>query len=259
MTAEQDGDEPGAGRLRAALARSVAARPASPAPVERIVAAGRARRRRRRLTMTATAACVVAAAVAVPLLRSAQPAPSVRQMPADGTSSASAKPTRTPATEPVTVTAGHGTVDGTAWSLTMAYYPDESALPADLPPPDGVPLVCQRPVIGGVLVDHQAGPWAGCEPVDGPDDSSFGGEMALRGLHDKGASGTRLFVSNTGPDVSYGVVRLDDGADLTGHAVTVPGTSFRAWVVAVPAARSIVSVDEYDSGRQRLSHSTDWQ
>jgi hypothetical protein len=255
MTAEHDEGE----RLRAALARSVAARTPSPAPVERIIAAGRARRRRRRAALAAAAVCVTAAAVLVPLTRSAGgPAPAVEQVPADPAPSATA-PSRTdgPGDGPYSASAGHGTVDGEPWSLTLTYYPTEAALPSGLPRPDGVPLLCQRPVIGGVLVDHQAGPWAGCTPVDGPEDGGVSGEMALRGLQGKGTTGSRLFVSDTGPHVSYGVVRLSDGTELTGRAATVPGTVYRAWAVAVPDGKLIASVDEYDAGHHRLSHSTD--
>ncbi|WUH89403.1 hypothetical protein OG900_04070 [Streptomyces sp. NBC_00433] len=167
---------------------------------------------------------------------------------------------------------GKGEVHGTAWSVTLEFHP---TLPEgyDIPsfPPSGVKdapstpakkvtaLVCQRMVIDGVRVDHQGGPWADCQPVDGAHDPGRSGEAGLWGLHDKGTSGFRLFVANPESQVAYGVVILADGTRLTARTVTVPGTAYRAWAVAIPQGRTIASVDQYDARDHRISHETEWR
>jgi hypothetical protein len=159
----------------------------------------------------------------------------------------------------------HGRVDGDAWSVTLEIY---RTLPAGYtvePPPPGFPeqpdrtsLVCRRMVIGGVRIDHQGGPWADCGPVDGAHDASWAGGESLNGLHDKGTTGSRLFVGETVPEVAYGVVRLTDGSALTGRVATVAGTAYRSWAVAIADGKYIASVDTYDAGHHRLTHETEW-
>ncbi|MBM9510382.1 hypothetical protein [Actinacidiphila acididurans] len=253
-------DEP---RLRAALARAVDGYVPPPAPVDRVLAAGRARKaRRRRAAVLAAAACVLAVAgLTVPLAGRGGDGPA-RPLPSP------AVPTpehvRPPAERPVTVSAGHGALDGTTWSVTVEYYPQ-------LPPSAaadflsgasaaaGTSLICRRMFIGHVQIDHQAGLWAGCTEVDGARDPRDGGDEGLWGLHDKGTSGTRLFVADPGPGIASGTVTLDDGTALTGQTVTAPGTTYRCWVVAIPDGRTIVSVDQYDARHHLVSRETEWR
>ncbi|MEV6010444.1 hypothetical protein AB0M29_26960 [Streptomyces sp. NPDC051976] len=161
---------------------------------------------------------------------------------------------------------GHGTVDGTPWSVTLEFHATlpkgfkVGTLPPGMPKqPARTSLLCQRMVIGGIRIDHQGGPWADCQPVDGTHDPSGSGEAGLWGLHDKGTTGSRLFVSNPEANVSYGVVTLTDGERLTAHVVAVPHTSYRAWAVAIPDNRTIASVDEFDAHHHRVSHQTEWR
>jgi hypothetical protein len=168
---------------------------------------------------------------------------------------------------------GRGVVDGRAWSVVLEFYP---TLPKGYVLPHGmgkgVPssvanaeqamagkssLLCQRMLIGGVRVDHQGGPWSDCVPVNGAHDMSRA-ESGLWGLHDKGLSGLRLFVANTRPDVAFGAVHLSDGTVLTASTVTVPGTSYGAWAVAIPSGKSITAVDTFNAQHHLLSHDTSW-
>ncbi|MBM9510380.1 hypothetical protein [Actinacidiphila acididurans] len=157
----------------------------------------------------------------------------------------------------------HGVVDGVNWSVTLEYYP---TLPADFgwkpvpgtDQPEPKALLCQRMVIGGVLIDHQGGPWADCQPLSGPHDPQGSGEEGLWGFQDKGTSGTRLFVSNPEATVASGVVTLTDGTRLEAPAVSVRGTSYRAWAVAIPDGHTIASVDQYDAHHHLVSHETEW-
>lgn len=252
-------DEP---RLRAALARAAGGYVPPTAPVDRVLAAGRARRaRRRRAAVLAAAACVLAVAgLTVPLAGRggdgpARPLPSTVPAP---------RHVRPPAEQPVTESAGHGMVDGTTWSVTLEYYPRlpvsaAAGLLSGGSTAAGASLVCRRMFIGRVRIDHQAGPWAGCTEVDGARDPRDGGDEGLWGLHDKGTSGSRLFVAAPGPGIASGTVTLDDGTALTGRTVTAPGTTYRCWAVAIPDGRTIVSVDQYDANHSLASHETEWR
>lgn len=172
---------------------------------------------------------------------------------------------RTTASSKITSeTVGKGTVDGQAWSVVLEYYPTLPkgyALPAKALKAEAgkSSLLCQRMVIGGVRIDHQGGPWADCQPVAGAHDPGKAGGAGLWGLHDKGTSGSRLFVANVGADVAYGVVNLSDGSQLKAVATTVPGTSYRAYAAAIGDGRSITSVDTYNSRHHRLTHDTYWR
>jgi hypothetical protein len=241
MTPEHDQDE----RLRAALARSVGAYAPSPAPVERILTAGRVRRaRRRRAAVLAAATSVLVAGMVLPLsCRSDSPEPSHPLPPA---TSPPVHLTAPPVAGPVRAQVGRGTVDGTSWSVTLEYYPTRF-------------LLCQRMVVGGVRIDHQGGPWTDCRPLTGAHDPHGTGEEGLWGPHDKGTTGSRLFVADPEANVASGVVTLTDGTRLKAHTVTVPHTSYRAWAVAIPDARTIATIDQYDTGHHRVSHETDWR
>jgi hypothetical protein len=172
---------------------------------------------------------------------------------------------------PVRRVVGHGRVDGQAWSVTLEYY---RSLPAGFPAAakalpgavKGAPattpatgLLCQRMVIGGVLIDHQGGPWADCRPVEGAHDPGAAGSEGLWGSQDKGTSGTRLMVGDTDATVAYGVLTFSDGSRATGHAVTVPHTSYRAWAVAIPDGKTIATVDTYDANHHLLSSEDYWR
>lgn len=161
---------------------------------------------------------------------------------------------------------GHGTVDGTAWSVNLKFYP---TLPAGWQPPTSPPgmpaqptptaLLCQQMTLGGVQIDHQAGQWADCQGVVGAHDLSFGGGAGLWGFENKGTSGDRLFVADTVDGVAYGKVTLTNGDVLTGKVSTVPGTGYHAWAVAIPDNRTIASVDMYDANDHVVDHDTDWR
>ncbi|WP_255949916.1 hypothetical protein [Streptomyces odontomachi] len=165
-----------------------------------------------------------------------------------------------------------GVVDGLAWSVTLEFYP---TLPDGYDPPEfggkGLPaaakkelqdkdaLLCQRMVIDGVLIDHQGGPWADCQAVDGAHDPMGSGGAGLWGFQDKGTSGSRLFVATPQANVAYGVVRLADGTDLKGTTVAVPHTGYRAWAVAIPDGKTITAVDTYEADGTLVDHDTMWR
>ncbi|WP_225849639.1 hypothetical protein [Streptomyces sp. HPF1205] len=251
MTFEHDPGE----RLRAALTRSVGAYTSPPAPVERILAAGRARRARRRRAAVVGAAVAVAAVagLALPLGRHGGPA---RPLPAGPGPTAH----RTVPAAAVTADVGRGTVDGRTWSVRLEYHPAAAAAGAGAPGSARDGLLCKRMSVGGVLIDHQGGPWADCDVVSGARDITNGdGDEGLWGLHEKGTSGLRLFVASPGPDVAYGVVTLTDGTQLTGRTVEVAATAYRAWAVAIPSGRTIAAVDQYDTSHHRVGHETEWR
>ncbi|MGW1973864.1 hypothetical protein ACWCOY_37190, partial [Streptomyces tubercidicus] len=104
----------------------------------------------------------------------------------------------------------------------------------------------------------QGGPWSDCQPVTGTHDPDGSGSTGLWGLHDKGTTGTRLMVSNPGPEVAYGVLRLSDGSHAKAPVVTVPGTGYRAWAAPIRDGQTITAVDQYDAHGHRLSHDTYW-
>ncbi|TDX08412.1 hypothetical protein [Kribbella sp. VKM Ac-2566] len=156
-----------------------------------------------------------------------------------------------------------GMVDGRGWSVALEFYPtfpNGYVIPAKAKPlsANKSSLVCQRMMIGGVRIDHQGGPWADCSLVAGAHDPSRAGEAGLWGLQDKGTSGSRLFVANVETRVAYGVVNLSDGSHLKATATTVPGTSYRAFAVAIPTAKTITTIDTYNTQHQHLTHDTNW-
>ncbi|WP_255949918.1 hypothetical protein [Streptomyces odontomachi] len=269
MTPEYDQDE----WLHAAFVRSRDLHAPSPAPVDRILRAGRARQKRRRVMVVgAAAASVLAVAVALPLALSGSSAGRTDEVPpAVGHSP---KPTaghsRKP--EPTTTTVAQGMVDGSRWSVTLEFHPtlpdgyDTSGAQRHGTPsgaadalPDQSSLLCQRMVIGGVRIDHQGGPWSDCQAVDGAHDPMGSGGAGLWGLHDKGTSGSRLFVVTPQAKVAYGVVRLADGTDLKGTTVAVPHTGYRAWAVAIPDGKTITAVDTYEADGTLVDHDTNWR
>jgi hypothetical protein len=164
----------------------------------------------------------------------------------------------------VTQLIGKGRVDGKPWSVALEFHrtlPEGYDLPTS---PDGTTapgtaLLCQRMYIDGVRIDHQGGPWADCQPVTGAHDPAGSGGMGLWGFQDKGTSGSRLMVANPESEVAFGVVVLTDGTRLKAPTVTVPGTDYRAWAVAIPDGRTIATVDQYDSRHHRLTHDTYWR
>ncbi|MET7286211.1 hypothetical protein [Streptomyces sp. NPDC005573] len=246
--------------VRAAFARSREAYPPSPAPVDRILTAGRARRRRRRAAVAAaaSAACVLGLGLAVAFLKPppAAVAPALRPSPVASSPSA-------PAPDTVGVRVAGGTTDGHRWSVALEFHrtlPKGYTPPADL---DGTTapdtsLLCQRMYIGGVRIDHQGGPWSDCQTVSGTHDPRTSGEMGLWSLHDKGLTGSRLMVADPEADVAYGLVTLSDGTRLKATTVTVPGTTYRAWAAPIPDGHTITAVDQYDSHHHRLTHDTNW-
>ncbi|WP_217250699.1 hypothetical protein [Streptomyces sp. AC602_WCS936] len=161
-------------------------------------------------------------------------------------------------------TVGAGIIDGEEWSVTLQFYP---AVPEGFPTvdrtsgfgdsrPENPSLLCQRVFIGGVQVDHQAGPWAGCAVVDGRDDFVQG--AGLHGLTDKGTSGTRIFVGNPASGTATARLTLDGGTVRTAGVVTLPGTSYRAFALPIADGETIASVDTFDGQGNRLTHETYW-
>jgi hypothetical protein len=158
-----------------------------------------------------------------------------------------------------------GRVDGVKWSVKLQYYPTlppgytYEPFPGQGNAPEPTSLLCQRMYIGGVLIDHQGGPWADCQPLVGAHDPAGSGNEGLWGTKDKGLDGSRLFVANPGGDVAYGVVTLTDGTRLTARSVTVPHTDYHSWAVAIPDGHTIATVDQYDARHHLVSHETDWR
>jgi hypothetical protein len=257
MTPEQEQGE----RLRGALARSVRAHAPSPAPVDRILAAGRRRRARRRGAVMAAVAAGLTVGLTVPLsqLGHHPPAP---LPPAVTTAQPSPSATIPPRPPVSTTDAGHGFVDGRSWSATLEYYPTlpkgyHEILPPGMPQPKHTSLLCQRMVIGGVRVHHEAGPWSDCTAVNGPHDQQIGAYGGgLGGLNDKrGIPGSRLFIGTTTmPNAAYGTVALTNGRVLTGKIVSIPHTGYHAWAVAIPNHHTMASFTLYDTHHHRLAH-----
>jgi hypothetical protein len=241
--------------MRAAFRRSRDLHIPSPVPLGQVVAAGRAHRKRRNATVIAAVAAVVAiVGIGAPLSWMGHASVPGQIAPAASPSQRSTS---------VDVTVGHGMVDGLRWSVALEFYPTLPkgyVVPAKAEKAAGESsLVCQRMVIGGVRVDHEGGPWADCQPVDGAHDSSRRGGAGLWGLRDKGTAGSRLFVANVQAGVAYGMVNLSDGSRLKATATTVPGTSYRAFAVAITTGKTITSVDTYNTSHRRLTHDTSWR
>ncbi|MFE2544251.1 hypothetical protein [Actinacidiphila glaucinigra] len=204
-----------------------------------------------------------ASAVAAPAGPAAPAAHQVGAAPAAAAAKAVAAP-RKQTPEIVTQLIGKGRVDGKRWSVALEFHrtlPEGYELPTS---PDGTPapgtaLLCQRMYIDGVRIDHQGGPWSDCQPVTGTHDPAGSGSMGLWGFQDKGTSGSRLMVSNPEADIAYGIVDLTDGTRLKAATVTVPGTDYRAWAVAIPNGKTISAVDQYDKRHHRLTHDTYWR
>lgn len=176
-----------------------------------------------------------------------------------------AQPVRHMAAKAITVQVAKGRVDGLSWSARLTYYPvipkgAIGPLPPGMPAPHYTSLVCRRVSIGGVLVDHQGGPWADCDPVVGSHDPAWTDIDGPNGLHHKGVSGTRIFVGGTTDlTTAYGIVTFTDGTHVTGHTTTIPHTSYAAWAVPIPNSKTIATVDEYNNHHHRLTHQTNWQ
>ncbi|GAB2611934.1 hypothetical protein GCM10027168_50890 [Streptomyces capparidis] len=222
----------------------------------------------------AAAAAVAAAVAAVPATATAFAGPSVapsasQDAAQDAAQDASARPAAAePRTAPeqragtaaapaVQRTVNSGNTDGKAWSVTLEYH---RALPDGFPKEPGMrgdALLCERTVIGGVLVDARGGPWAGCEVVAGPRDTRQG--AALRGLSDKGLSGTRVFVATTDAATVRGELTFADGERRAARVVRLPGTAHRAFAVPIGEGETIASVDTFDARGERLTHDTFWR
>lgn len=204
-----------------------------------------------------------ASAVAAPAGPATPAAHRVGASPAAMAAKAAAAP-RKQTPQVVTQLIGKGRVDGKPWSVALEFHrslPEGYELPTS---PNGTTapgtaLLCQRMYIDGVRIDHQGGPWSDCQPVTGTHDPAGSGGMGLWGFQDKGTSGSRLMVSNPEADIAYGIVNLTDGTHLKAPTVTVPGTDYRAWAVAIPNGKTISAVDQYDKHHRRLTHDTYWR
>ncbi|MFI8184618.1 hypothetical protein ACIF70_29460 [Actinacidiphila glaucinigra] len=204
-----------------------------------------------------------ASAMAAPAGPAAPAAHRVGTSPAAVAAKAVAAP-RKQTPQVVTQLIGKGRVDGKRWSVALEFHrtlPEGYELPTS---PDGTTapgtaLLCQRMYIDGVRIDHQGGPWSDCQPVTGTHDPAGSGGMGLWGFHGKGTSGSRLMVSNPEAAIAYGIVNLTDGTHLKATTVTVPGTDYRAWAVAIPNGKTISAVDQYDNRHHRLTHDTYWR
>ncbi|MFF3564493.1 hypothetical protein ACFYXS_31055 [Streptomyces sp. NPDC002574] len=193
----------------------------------------------------------------------AAPGPTADRATAPAPGSAAAATAHRQAPRVVTQLIGKGRVDGQRWSVSLEFHrtlPKGYTLPT-LPGGGTVPgdaLLCQRMYIGGVRIDHQGGPWSDCQAVTGAHDPQGSGNLGLWGLQDKGTTGTRLMVSNPGPEVAYGVLFLSDGTRVRANTVTVPGTDYRGWAAPIADGQTIDAVDEYDAQGKRLRHDTFW-
>ncbi|MGI5251897.1 hypothetical protein [Actinacidiphila glaucinigra] len=204
-----------------------------------------------------------ASAVAAPAGPAAPAAHRVGASPAAVAAKAVAAP-RKQTPQVVTQLIGKGRVDGKPWSVALEFHrslPEGYELPTapNGTTAPGTALLCQRMYIDGVRIDHQGGPWSDCQPVTDTHDPAGSGGMGLWGFQDKGTSGSRLMVSNPEADIAYGIVNLTDGTRLKAPTVTVPGTDYRAWAVAIPNGKTISAVDQYDKRHHRLTHDTYWR
>ncbi|GAA2142994.1 hypothetical protein GCM10009760_28790 [Kitasatospora kazusensis] len=157
---------------------------------------------------------------------------------------AAAAPAAAKPSGPVSRTVGKGVLDGRSWSVTLTYYPTE---PANYPTgPAHRGLVCLNTVVGGQAAD----PYGDCATVSGPTDSSLSGMYGEHTLPD----GASIFVAQPKAAVASATMTFTDGRTTTAKTVTLPGTAFTAYVVPVPAALHMSSLDEYDAQHHVVGH-----
>ncbi|MER7772897.1 hypothetical protein [Kitasatospora sp. NPDC096140] len=165
--------------------------------------------------------------------------------PVTNTDPTAAPVTPAAAAEPRAATVGSGVVDGTAWSVTLTYYP---TTPADYAP--GVKtragLVCLRTVLDGRANSR----YGDCAGVKGPTDQSPRGMYGERTL----PNGARLFIAQPAAAVVGATMTFGNAAPTTVTTVTVPGTDFTAYAVPVPAASRMSALDEYDAQHKTVGH-----
>ncbi|MGK4583069.1 hypothetical protein [Kitasatospora sp. HPMI-4] len=225
-------------RLAAALARAAQRIEPSPAPLEEILRAGRSRRTRRRALLGTAGACALVAAVGVPWALQAGPAPWAEYL-------RPAAPTAPVLQGGVSRVVGKGVLGGTAWSVSLTYYPHT---PEDFAPghnPAG--LVCLSTVVGGKSVS----PYGDCSGVTGPGDKTTAlGMYGTRTL----PGGATLFIAQPKEKVVAATMTYADGHTTTVDKVTIPDTAFSAYVIPVPADRHMAGLDEYDAQHHVVAH-----
>lgn len=159
------------------------------------------------------------------------------------------------------VLVGQGRMGSVTWKVGLEYYrrlPAGFRLPTHpgFPTPKYTGLVCERMYLNGVRIDHQGGPWADCSPVLGSAHPIV--EEGLWGLTQKGTSGYRLFVGQSGAPVAYAVLTFTNGRTYRANRVQLSGTAFGAFAIPISKGWYIRSVDTFARDGHRLSHETEW-
>ncbi|MGK4583067.1 hypothetical protein [Kitasatospora sp. HPMI-4] len=140
---------------------------------------------------------------------------------------------------------GEGVLGGTAWSVSLTYYPHT---PEDFAPGHNpVGLVCLSTVVGGKSVS----PYGDCSGVTGPGDKTTAlGMYGTRTL----PGGATLFIAQPKEKVVAATMTYADGHTTTVDKVTIPDTAFSAYVIPVPADRHMAGLDEYDAQHHVVAH-----
>jgi len=229
-------------QLQDALARSTSRIAPSPAPVAEILRAGRARRTRSRRARIGAVACLTSAVLL--LSWTAVRDGGSRRQQAPVMAAPSVAPTRVPTAAPKSTTPrsaqlGHGTLDGHTWSAELVYYPVTP--PSYAPGHNPAGLVCLA-----VAVDGKPSVPYGvqCDSATGPHDMSTN----LGGVgQNYFAGGFSLVYGTPVAKVSSATMTFGNASPVTVRKVTIPGTDFSAYVIAVGAGVHTKTLTEYDS------------
>ena len=229
-------------QLQDALARSTSRIAPSPAPVAEILRAGRARRTRSRRVRIGAVACLTSAVLL--LSWTAVRDGGSRRQQAPVMAAPSVAPTRVPtaapkSTAPRSAPLGHGTLDGHTWSAELVYYPVTP--PSYAPGHNPVGLVCLAVAVDG----KPSAPYGvQCDSATGPHDMST--NLGGVGQNDF-AGGFSLVYGTPVANVSSATMTFGNARSISVPKVTIPGTDFSAYVIAVGAGVHTKTLTEYDS------------
>ena len=240
-------------QLHDALARSTSRIAPSPAPVAEILHAGRARRTRSRRVRIGAVACLTSAVLLLSWTAVRDGGSRRQQVPV--LAAPSVAPTRVPTaapkstaprSAPQSVPLGHGTLDGHIWSAELVYYPVT-------PPSYAVGDTSEGLVCLAVTVDGKPSAPYGvqCDSATGPHDTS----PNLGGVGQSNfPGGFKLVYGTPVANVSSATMTFDSASPVTVPKVTIPGTDFSAYVIAVGAGVHAKTLTEYDSHHRVVDH-----
>ena len=229
-------------QLQDALARSTNRIAPSPAPVAEILRAGQARRTRTRRVRIGAVACLTSAVLLLSWTADRDGGSRRQQLPV--MAAPSVAPTRVPtaapkSTAPRSAPLGHGTLDGHTWSAELVYYPVTP--PSYAPGHNPVGLVCLAVAVDG----KPSAPYGvQCDSATGPHDMST--NLGGVGQNDF-AGGFSLVYGTPVANVSSATMTFGNARSISVPKVTIPGTDFSAYVIAVGAGVHTKTLTEYDN------------